>query len=145
MRRAMVVGRLTTLLLLLAVVASACALISPAAPQDAPTPSPAATGEPAASTPTRAPAPPPPTATPLPPSATPTASSATVVVANTDGQGVYLRASKHVPDRLGAYPDGAVLIVRGAAEDGDGLSWLPVRAPDGAEGWVPAQYTAPAP
>ena len=90
-----------------------------------------------------------PSATPTPPPSTaaatpaPAPSPASAVVANTGGEGVYLRATKHLADKLRAYPDGTSLAVRGPPEEGDGLQWLPVRAPDGAEGWVPRQYTAP--
>ena len=66
-----------------------------------------------------------------------------VVVAHTEGQGVYLHGSKQLADRLQAYAEGTVLDVRGPAEDGEGGQWLPVRAPDGTEGWVLAQYTEP--
>jgi hypothetical protein len=32
--------------------------------------------------------------------------------------------------------------VRGPAEAGGGRNWLPVRGPDGLEGWVPEEFTA---
>ena len=76
---------------------------------------------------------------------TATAGPQRVVVANTDGEGVFLRATKEVADRLGLYQEGTVLIVIGAAESGDGRMWLPVEAPNGVIGWVPQEYTEPLP
>ena len=85
-----------------------------------------------ASTPTPAP-----TATPTPPRA--------FVVANTGGDGVYLRRSPRLGDRLAAWPDDTRLEEIGPETAVEGLNWLHVRAPDGSEGYVPARYTAPAP
>ena len=77
---------------------------------------------------------------------TATAASATsaveqVWVGNTDGEGVYLRKTPVMADRIKAYPDKTVLVIIGADEDGDGQSWHHVRAPDAVEGYVPVQYT----
>lgn len=69
------------------------------------------------------------------------AGAGSVVVANTDGEGVFLRGSKQMADRLQAYADGTVLTVTGPEEEGEGVKWLPVQAPDGTKGWVPTQYT----
>ena len=84
--------------------------------------------------------PPQPTATPEP-----VAESNTVWVGNTDGEGVYLRTSPAMADRLTAYADGTPLIIIGDDEDGDGVHWHHVRAPDGTEGYVPAMYTVDTP
>jgi micrococcal nuclease len=84
---------------------------------------------------TAAPADPTPTAAPT--------SEPRVIVANTDGEGAYLRATKNLEDRIGLLPEGTVLIVTGAAEESGGELWLPVRADDGTDGWIPLQYTAP--
>jgi hypothetical protein len=67
--------------------------------------------------------------------------SATVWVGNTDGEGVYLRKTPSMADRLQAYADGTPLTVIGEDVDGDGQHWHHVRAPDGTEGYVPAMYT----
>jgi hypothetical protein len=64
-------------------------------------------------------------------------------VANTDGDGVYLRATRRAADRIGLIPEGTLLQVLGPPEEDEGRQWLPVRTPYGATGWVPAEYTAP--
>jgi hypothetical protein len=73
--------------------------------------------------------------------ATAPAAADTVWVGNTDGQGVYLRKTPVMADRLTAYPDGTALKIVGADTDGDGQHWKHVKAPDGTEGYVPAIYT----
>ena len=88
-----------------------------------------------------------PTAVPRTPTA---AAGGRVAVANTGGAGVALRRSPRWADRTGqAWRDGTVLAVLQDGITGDNGSggtalWLRVRGPDGAEGYVPAQYTAPA-
>lgn len=67
------------------------------------------------------------------------------VVANTDGLGVYLRRTPNPADRVRAWPERTVMVAVGPDREVNGVVWKPVRAPDGAEGWVPAQYLAPAP
>jgi hypothetical protein len=62
-------------------------------------------------------------------------------VGNTDGEGVYLRKTPAMSDRIQAYSDGTALTVIGDDVDGDGQHWKHVRAPDGTEGYVPSQYT----
>ncbi len=64
----------------------------------------------------------------------------TVVVANTGGDGVNLREPKN-GEPIWKYPEGTRLTVRGPAEEMDGRFWLPVRGPDGQEGWVAQEYT----
>lgn len=78
------------------------------------------------------------------PAAPPAAVAPTFVVANTGGIGVYLRRSPSLADRLNAYPDNTPLQQIGPDTAAGGLTWHHVRAPDGTEGYVPAQYTAPA-
>lgn len=68
-----------------------------------------------------------------------------VRVGNTDGQGVYIRRTPSMADRVRAYPDGTELIVIGEDVFGDGQRWHHVRAPDGLEGYVPVIYTVDAP
>ncbi|MAG37472.1 MAG: hypothetical protein CL878_14650 [Dehalococcoidia bacterium] len=85
-----------------------------------------------------------PTDTPAPPSpsATPSATTPAVLyVGNTEGDGVYLRRSPQLADRLKAWPDGTALLVIEADVEGEGGRWRRVRLPDGTEGYVPAQYT----
>jgi len=123
---------------------------APTAPAAPPTTVPAPSAKPsvAASVAPSPSAAPPPTLAPTvptstPPQATDTAapSSETVFVGNTDGQGVYLRNTPATNDRLRAYSDGTALQIIGPDVEGDGLQWHHVRAPDGAEGYVPVMYT----
>jgi Bacterial SH3 domain len=64
-----------------------------------------------------------------------------VFVGNTDGEGVYVRNTPAMSDRVRAYPDGTPLEIVGPDTEGEGMSWHHVRAPDGVEGYVPVQYT----
>jgi hypothetical protein len=84
----------------------------------------------------------------LPPAPTPTAGPTVPpsiwVVANTDGQGVYLRRQPALAAITRAYPEGTMLTDLGQEAVAEGLLWRRVRAPDGQEGWVPQRYLAPA-
>ena len=71
----------------------------------------------------------------------PTEAARSFVVANTGGEGVYLRRTPRLADRDTAYVDGTRLTAIGADAQGEGLTWHHVRAPDGKTGYVPAQYT----
>lgn len=102
--------------------------IAPTAP---PTPT-----SPAAS-PTPVPAPPSPTA--APPTATPSA----YLVANTGGDGVYLRRAPGSDERIKAWPDRTRLTVAGADRQVGGKTWRNVKDPDGNVGWVLADYLEP--
>ncbi len=87
-----------------------------------------------------------PTATTQPPptaqsTATPVPPSKIVWVANTDGLGASVRHTPMFDDRLRAYPDRTPLSIIGDDIDGDSQRWHQVRAPDGIEGYIPAQYT----
>jgi len=64
-----------------------------------------------------------------------------VFVGNTDGEGVYLRKTPVMADRIKAYPDRTPLTIVDVDVEGDGQTWHHVKAPDGVEGYVPAQYT----
>src|SRR5712691_11544079 len=82
------------------------------------------------------------------PRPTPTSEPAkadTVRVGNTDGQGVYVRKTPAMADRVRAYPDDTVLTIVGDDVDGDGQPWKHVKTPDGLEGYVPAMYTVDTP
>jgi hypothetical protein len=68
-----------------------------------------------------------------------------VYVGNTDGQGVFVRKTPVMADRLRAYPDGTALTISGDEVDGDGQHWRHVTTPDGVEGYVPAMYTVDTP
>jgi SH3-like domain-containing protein len=67
-----------------------------------------------------------------------------VAVANTDGDGVFLRRTPRLDDRLAAWPDDTRLRVIGPDGEGDGRRWKRVRDPKGQEGWVPLEYVVPA-
>lgn len=87
--------------------------------------------------------PPPPTSTPPP---TPTAPPPhRLIVANTGGIGVVLRSAPQTGARLAALADDTVLIELGPPTTAGGETWLHVRTPDGAEGYVAARYTVDAP
>ena len=79
-----------------------------------------------------------------PPTATavqPEPESPTVYVGNTDGDGVFLRRTRNMADRIAAYPDDTQLVVLGPDTSANGITWKHVRTPDGKVGYVPAQYT----
>lgn len=67
----------------------------------------------------------------------------TVYVGNTDGDGVSLRRTRNLADRIAAYPDNTQLVVLGPDTSENGITWKHVRTPDGKVGYVPAQYTVP--
>lgn len=81
--------------------------------------------------------------------APPTATTAFVprnyIVANTGGQGVYLRRTANIEDRDTAYADDTVLVQIGPDVQAGGITWRNVRTPDGKVGFVPAQFTTAAP
>jgi hypothetical protein len=87
----------------------------------------------------------PPPATAAPPTATRPFAGKNYVVANTGGDGVYLRKSTNLEDRDTAYPDGTILVQIGPDVEANGLTWRHVRTPDDKTGYVPAQYTEEAP
>ena len=74
--------------------------------------------------------------------AAPVTTADVVYVGNTGGIGVFLRRTPQATDRLKAYPDNTRLVVIGPDVGAEGRSWRHVRAPDGVEGYVPAQYTS---
>lgn len=78
---------------------------------------------------------------------TPTATFAPkqFVVANTGGDGVYLRRTTNLEDRDTAYTDGTLLVQVGPDIEANGIAWRNVRTPDGKVGFMPAQYTQEAP
>src|SRR5205823_9639532 len=76
--------------------------------------------------------PPVPTVVPAPATATPGLSDREYFrVGNTGGEGVYIRRSPVLADRLRAWPDGTRLESLNEPTIGDGTDWLKVRDPDG--------------
>ncbi len=69
----------------------------------------------------------------------------TFIVANTGGDGVYLRRTTNLEDRDTPYIDGTQLIQIGPDEQANGITWRHVRTTDNKTGYVPAQYTQQAP
>jgi len=95
-----------------------------------------------------------PTSTPSPtkvlPQPTPTATTVpdipqTMLVANTGGQGVYVRRTPNLDDKLQAWQDGTKMEVIGQPVEAGGKRWYKVRAPNGVEGYIPAEYLVNAP
>jgi hypothetical protein len=78
--------------------------------------------------------------------ATPSAPStgAALRIANTGGDGVFLRRTPRMLDRLVAWPDATRVESLGETAEGDGLPWVKVRDPSGNVGWVPMQYVVAA-
>ena len=73
-----------------------------------------------------------------------------IVVANTDGQGLYLRRQPNWTSRWVAWREGTTLQVlatprRAPSPSPDKAIWLRVRDPDGRIGYVPKQYIAASP
>lgn len=66
------------------------------------------------------------------------------IVAGTNGEGVVLRRAP-AGERIDVYREGIRLEELGPDREMDGVVWRHVRASDGVEGWVAAQYTAPVP
>src|SRR5438067_1069159 len=60
-------------------------------------------------------------------------------VANTGGQGVFLRRTPTLADHLVAWPDGTRLDSLDETVRGDGLDWQKVRDPRGNVGYIPTR------
>ncbi len=63
-----------------------------------------------------------------------------LVVANTEGQGVFIRRNPSATDKIRAWPERTVMILIGEDRQAEGRRWRNVRDPAGNEGWVPADY-----
>jgi len=66
-------------------------------------------------------------------------------VANTDGDGVFLRLTPNLADRLKAWADGTRFSIIGPNVESQGIIWRHVRAPDSSEGYIPAEYLSTLP
>lgn len=74
----------------------------------------------------------------------PTAAGTTnLVVGNTGGDGVWLRRSPAMADKVRAWPDGTPMQVVGADTAAEGKTWKNVKDPAGNVGWIPAEYLVP--
>lgn len=61
-------------------------------------------------------------------------------VANTGGQGVYIRPAPDAPERIRAWPEGSIMVVVGQERAAGGLIWTNVKDPDGNVGWVASDF-----
>lgn len=123
------------------VLVAGCGILGGGSAASTPSPPTPAAPAPPTTPPTLASPSPSPSPRPSPSATQASASSTLVYVANTDGQGVYIRKSPVMADRVQAYPDGTALTVVGPDVDGDGQHWKNVKAPDGLDGYVPSIYT----
>lgn len=73
----------------------------------------------------------------------PAPNQGTLRVANTGGDGVFLRRTPSLDDRAIAWNDGTPMRVVGEPVKGDGIEWLPVEDPRGNRGFIPRQYLVP--
>jgi hypothetical protein len=64
-------------------------------------------------------------------------------VANTNGDGAYIRRTPRLADKIVPWPDNTPMEYLGEQADGDGLHWAKVRDPRGNVGWVPTRYLGP--
>ncbi len=79
--------------------------------------------------------------TPTPgPQPTPTFTPSFVRIANTGGDGVYIRRTPRSADKLAPWMDGTVLEVVGPDREAEGIVWRNVKDPKGNVGWIPTQY-----
>ena len=113
---------------------------APAAPAAPPTVASPAPAKPSA---VASPSPSPAAAQPAATAGQPAANA--VWVGNTDGEGVYIRRTPTMADRVRAYPDRTRLEIIGEDVFGDGQRWHHVKAPDALEGYVPVIYTVDTP
>ena len=93
--------------------------------------------------PTSTPPPPPPPTTTTTTTTTTAPAAVTVttyVVGNTDGEGVFIRNTPDLEDKVKAWPDGTEMVEVGPPRSLGQTIWNNVRDPDGTVGWVPAQY-----
>ncbi|MHB1004952.1 MAG: hypothetical protein ACYC3S_04830 [Chloroflexota bacterium] len=70
----------------------------------------------------------------------PGAGPTTLVVGNTGGDGVWIRRTPAMADRLRTWPDKTAMQVIGADQQAEGKVWKNVKDPAGNVGWIPAEY-----
>ena len=74
------------------------------------------------------------------PTISPTPGSIVCLVGNTDGDGVYLRRTPNMDDRIKAWPDRTEMLVIGPDVRSQGRTWKSVQDPEENVGYVPAEY-----
>ena len=72
-------------------------------------------------------------------------SEVTYLVGNTDGEGVYIRRTPKMEDKIKAWPDGTPMLYECEVESAEGRSWRMVKDPDGNVGWVPEEFLLTSP
>ena len=86
------------------------------------------------------------TATKVPPTASPTQAPPTPtvvakwIIGETGGDGVYIRRTPDMDDRIKAWPDGTEMVGAGPDVTEEDRVWRNVQDPDGNVGFVPAEY-----
>ena len=94
---------------------------------------------PAVASPAASPSPSPLARSPSPVAATPTPSP--LVVYGTAGDGLSLRSEPQAgAERIKVLPEGTLVTPLGEERQNEGRTWRRVREPDGAEGWVAADF-----
>ncbi len=78
-----------------------------------------------------------------PAAASPTAEEQMLAVGNTGGDGVFLRRTPAMADKVKAWPDGTRMKVIGRDREGDGKTWKHVIDPDGNTGFIPTEFLVP--
>ena len=68
-----------------------------------------------------------------------------MMVAKTDCHGVYMVRTPTPDDKVWAWIEGSRMEVVGPDVQAAGTTWKKVKAPDGREGYIPAQFLADAP
>lgn len=74
------------------------------------------------------------------PTVSPTPESIVCFVGNTGGDGVYVRRTPNMEDRIKAWPDATGMQVIGPDIRSQGRVWKSVEDPDGNVGYLPAEY-----
>jgi hypothetical protein len=64
----------------------------------------------------------------------------TTLLVSADGDGVWLRRTPAMSDKVKAWQDGTVMVALAPVQTVDGREWRNVRDPDGNVGWIPSQY-----
>lgn len=64
-------------------------------------------------------------------------------VGNTGGDGVFIRRTPHLQDKLVAWPDNTPMKIIGEPTQSEGMLWHNVEDPRGNRGWIPAQWLVP--
>jgi hypothetical protein len=121
---------------------AACDALAPPAPTAT---SPDPTGAPIPVATSTSPAPTPeatevPVPSPTLPPIIPTSTPVPLTVGKTGGDGIWIRATPAIGNKLKAWPDGTRMVVIGPDQTVGGQIWRNVRDPAGNVGWVAGEY-----